>query len=94
MSYTRNTFKRIPWANEFNQLLIPGDWVVVVSTGYCHSVHTRQGTFAGVYLNDKDEVVSVCVDNLKSNGYNYKTGKCEDIFERRAFPRMRVYKLA
>lgn len=92
--YTRNTFSAIPWTNDFDQLLNPGDPVIVVSTGYSHSVHVRTGTFAGVYLNKKGEVVSVSVDNLKDRRYSYKTREYEDVFEKRAFPNKRVYKLA
>lgn len=92
--YTRNTFSRIPWTNDFDQLLNPGDPVIVVSTSYSHSVHVRTGTFAGVYLNEKGEVVSVSVDNLKDRRYNYKAREYQDVLEKRAFPLKRVYKLA
>jgi len=45
---TETTFYAEDYTNHLGQIVKPGDDVVMVSTGYAHSISIRKGTFLGV----------------------------------------------
>ena len=53
--------------NEFGQTLIPGDKVIVVSTGRCHVVKVREGIFVGLSPSGAPKV------SVKANVWGYWT---------------------
>lgn len=64
---------KVQFTNSLNQVLNPGDKVVVVTSGYSHQVNITQGTYLGRYKTE-DGPISCIVDRprahymKKSNG--------------------------
>ena len=63
------------YINKFGQLIRPGDRVVCVTTGYSHSVATREGVFVGVSPRNSPQVRTerrVWVYDRKTNTGQYE----------------------
>ena len=78
MYSNQTAFSEEPYKNDLDQVLQPGDDVVMVASGYAHSVEIRKGKYLGVRKNlkglygDKDKVASVtCEYERKFTRYNY-----------------------
>lgn len=57
MSYRVNEFVVESYTNSLGQTLEPGEDVVFVTTGYCHTVSIETGKFEGVYRNPSNNRV-------------------------------------
>ena len=44
---TKKTLQEVPFKNDIGQEINPGDSVVIVTSGYNHSVNTAKGTYLG-----------------------------------------------
>ena len=64
---TVNTFKVESFTNSEGQVIEPGDFVAVVTTGYGHRVSTFTGKFEGVYVNSKDCVTGTRVGDVDAS---------------------------
>lgn len=56
------------FTNELGQVINPGDEVVIVTTGYSHSVSTNKATYLDVHPNGGVR----CVKKVKSSFYAFK----------------------
>lgn len=61
--------KEIPFVNKIGQTINPGDKVICIATGYSHSVHVRQGIYAGMSGRQGD-CPSVIVDDTRWGYYD------------------------
>lgn len=43
--------KEIPFINSIDQVINPGDSIVIVTTGYSHDVNTYKGKYLGIHKN-------------------------------------------
>ena len=59
-----------PYTNSVGQTIQPGDKVVVIASGYSHSIHERVGTFVGVSEAGSPQVQV----ELRSHGYFKEDG--------------------
>lgn len=65
---TTSTTNSIAFTNDIGQVINPGDEVVIVTTGYGHSVNTYKGTYIGRHTNGGAQ----CVKKVKNPYYAYK----------------------
>jgi hypothetical protein len=79
----------VPWTNKIGQVIRPGDKVLVITKGYCSSVHIRQGTFAGTTDGLGSAIVDFECYSWKDNVYTpgHRT-------RRTTPPLQRIYALA
>lgn len=72
MNSWETAFFEESFTNELDQVINPGDEIVMVTTGYAHSVDIRRGTYLGVRKNGNGEVTSTtCSYKTMENIYNY-----------------------
>lgn len=65
MGYTMSKLVAEAFTNDIGQTLNPGDEVVVVTTGYGHSVSVFTGKFAGVRRHkESNKIVGTCVSDI------------------------------
>lgn len=92
------------YTNHLKQIIQPGDDVVMVTTGYGHSVSIRRGKFLGVRKNSKGDIVGQTCEYVATRMlYNYNLPvseryKCEntqvkDVTTKTTLKLGRVYKL-
>lgn len=85
-----------PFTNEFGQEIQPGDTVVMVASGYNHSVRIRRGTYVGLREDRRGDVESVVVKyptTVTRWASDYKSHWKEDVVKQTTLPLMRIYKL-
>lgn len=58
----------IAYTNDIGQTINPGDEVVIVTTGYSHSVSTNKATYLGLHTNGGAQ----CVKKVKTSYYAFK----------------------
>jgi hypothetical protein len=58
-----------PFTNDIGQVINPGDKVVIVTTGYSHSVKTCKGTYFGLTKNGRGVQ---CIKKVKRSYYTCK----------------------
>ena len=56
------------FVNDIGQTIVPGDDVVIVTTGYGHSVNTYRGTFLGLNKSGRAQ----CVKKVKTSWHVFK----------------------
>lgn len=104
MNSWETAFFEESFTNELDQVINPGDEIVMVTTGYAHSVDIRRGTYLGVRKNGNGEVTSTtCSYPDTKSIYNYdlpweeryKEENIEkrDILVKTNLWRCRIYKL-
>lgn len=91
------------WTNSLGQTISPGDKVLVIASGYSHSLRIREGTFVGT-VNGNPSVISGhriwgYWDGDKDLGYTKGTAlrirpEYKMAQRRTTLPAKRVYKLA
>jgi len=75
---------KVPFTNSLDQVLNPGDDVVVVTTGYAHRVNITSGKYLGRYKTEKGPV-SCIVDRPVTKWKHIATGALDqyDDFSKR-----------
>lgn len=58
----------VPFTNSIDQVINPGDQVVIVTTGYGHQVSTTPGTYLGLHPNGGVQ----CIKKVKTGFYVVK----------------------
>lgn len=58
----------VAFTNDIGQVINPGDEVIIVTTGYSHSVSTNKGTYIGLHKNGGAQ----CVKKVKTTYYAFK----------------------
>jgi hypothetical protein len=67
-----------PFTNELGQVIQPGDVVVMVTSGYNHSVNIRQGTYLGLredYRGRTESVVCKWPDTVTKWSSDYSRAR-------------------
>ena len=71
---TTSNINLVKFTNNIDQVINPGDEVVIVTTGYNHNVNVTRGTYLGLHGNGRAQ----CVKKVKTSYYAFKD-TCERV---------------